>query len=122
MTTTPQLELFPGLPPVVRPTIYCMTDLVRVKFGFTDRPPRRRGGELKAEVLFSYDGDMEAERREHRRWAASRIGTTEWFEVTPTMLVYIALNVGQNRDARAAQALEWLAANTEASHARRHVA
>lgn len=93
--------------------IYFMTDGVRIKIGYTERPPRRRGGELKTEVIYTEPGDELAERREHKRWSANRIGMTEWFEVTYRILVWLALRVNHADDPRAAGALEWLAGNLD---------
>ena len=93
--------------------VYFMTDGVRCKIGYTERPPKRRGGELKTEVIYVMPGDELAERREHKRWSASRIGMTEWFDATYTLLVWLALKVNPERDPRAAGALEWLAHNLD---------
>ena len=97
--------------------IYWMTDGVRIKIGYTERPPRRRGGELKTEVIYAEPGDELAERREHKRWSASRIGMSrEWFEATRTMLVWLALRV--DADPAGARALEWLASNLDSTTTR----
>jgi hypothetical protein len=111
-----QMTLLPDLPALSQPAVYFMTDGVRIKIGFTERPPRRRGGELKTEVIWHMPGDEVTERREHRRWAASRIGTTEWFEATPSLILWLALRVDRS-DARAVAALEWVAHNVEARRA-----
>lgn len=108
-----QMTLLPELPALAQPAVYFMTDGVRVKIGYTERPPRRRGGELKTEVIYVQPGDEVAERREHRRWQANRIGSTEWFEATPTLLVWLALRISLSTDARAVQAIERLAFNVE---------
>lgn len=111
-----QLLLLPELPAIAQPTVYFMTDGVRVKIGYTERQPRRRGGELKTEVIYHMPGDETAERREHRRWATNRIGNTEWFEATPSLLVWLAIRADR-KDGRAIQALEWLASNMEGRRA-----
>ena len=109
MTLLPDLE---GPYPFVG-LIYWMTDGVRIKVGYTERPPRRRGGELKTEVIYVEPGDKLAERREHNRWSANRIGTTEWFEATFRIMVWLALRVNPDDNPRAARALEWLAGNLD---------
>jgi len=106
------MTLLPDLPAVAQPAVYFMTDGVRVKIGYTERQPRRRGGELKTEVIYFMPGDEVTERREHRRWESSRIGATEWFEATQSLLVWLAIRVDRS-DGRAIQALEWLASNLE---------
>jgi hypothetical protein len=93
--------------------IYFMTDGVRIKIGYTERPPKRRGGELKTEVIYVIPGDELAERREHNRWSANRIGMTEWFEARYRIMVWLALQVNPADDPRAAGALEWLAGNLD---------
>ena len=108
-----QLSLLPELPPLSQPSVYFMTDGVRVKIGYTERAPKRRGGELKTEIIYVQPGDEVAERREHRRWARNRIGSTEWFEATPTLLVWLALRMDVTTDARAVAALEWVTHNLE---------
>ena len=57
-----QMELLPDLPPLAQPAVYFMTDGVRIKIGYTERPPKRRGGELKTEVIYVQPGDELAER------------------------------------------------------------
>ena len=93
--------------------IYWMTDGVRIKIGYTERPPKRRGGELKTEIIYVQPGDELAERREHKRWSANRIGMTEWFEAKYRILVWLALQVNASTDPAAARALEWLASNLD---------
>ena len=105
------LTLYPDLPASTQPGVYFMTDGIRVKIGYTERPPRRRGGELKTEVIYFMPGDMATEHREHQRCDRCHI-TGEWFEATPTLLVWLAIRVDRT-DARAVQALEWLASNLE---------
>lgn len=96
--------------------VYWMTDGIRIKIGYTERPPKRRGGELKLEIIYIAPGDELAERREHKRWAANRIGTTEWFEPDFTFIIWLALRVTPS-DTSALRALEWLAHNLD--HQRR---
>lgn len=110
-----QLTLLPEYedPDLFIGRVYFMTDGVRIKIGYTERPPRRRGGELKAEVIYVMPGDELAERREHKRWSANRIGMTEWFEGNHTILVWLALRTNLSTDTSAVRALEWLAGNLD---------
>lgn len=111
-----QLTLLPDIeePEPFIGRVYFMTDGVRVKIGYTERPPRRRGGELKTEVVYVMPGDELAERREHARWSASRVGISrEWFEASRTMLVWLALRTDSDANPSAARALEWLAGNLD---------
>jgi hypothetical protein len=111
-----QLTLLPGYEDQDPFTsqIYWMSDGIRMKIGYSERPPKRRGGELKTEVIYTMPGDMAAERAEHKRWSASRIGISrEWFEATRVMLVWLALRIDPAADPRGAGALEWLARNLD---------
>jgi hypothetical protein len=110
-----QLTLLPDYEPEPFVSqIYWMTDGIRVKIGYTERPPKRRGGELKTEVIYTEPGDELAERREHKRWSASRVGISrEWFEASRTMLVWLALRVDPHVNPASARALEWLAGNLD---------
>lgn len=110
-----QLAMLPGMRELDRTAgrVYFMTDGVRIKIGYTERPPRRRGGELKTEIIYTLPGNELAERREHARWAANRIGTTEWFEADHAILVWLALRVQPSTDAAAVRAIEWLAHNLD---------
>jgi|SRR5215467_7267368 len=103
------LTLYPDLPTARQPGVYFMTDGIRVKIGYTERLPRRRGGELKTEVIYFMPGDILTERREHQRWHRCHI-VGEWFEATPLLLVWLSIRVDRT-DGRAVAALEWLAAN-----------
>lgn len=105
-----QATLYPELPPNGS-GVYYMTDGIRIKIGYTTRLPRRRGGELKTEVLHFLPGDMFTERREHNRWRRCHI-VGEWFDATPLLLVWLSIRVDRS-DGRAIAALEWLAANVE---------
>lgn len=70
---------------------YYATDWANVKIGRTLNP-RRRGGELRATMLYVFDGDLQVERQHHAMWAAHRIGTSEWFRPVPQILHWLALN------------------------------
>jgi hypothetical protein len=90
-----QSSLYPELPPSLS-GCYFGTDGIRIKIGFTERPPKRRGGELDLDILFLIPGGPEVEAREHRRWASARIGRTEWFNLTYGLLRYITENTDLN--------------------------
>jgi hypothetical protein len=108
--TVMQMTLLPELPGK-NPGVYFMTDGIRVKIGYTERQPRRRGGELKTEVIHFIPGDISTERREQHRWSHCHI-VGEWFEAIPSFLIWLGINVDRT-DGRAIAALKWLAANTE---------
>jgi hypothetical protein len=61
----------------------------RIKIGTTSVGERRwktHGGAL----LATEAGSFELERQRHERFAASRIGASEWFQATPELLAWIA--------------------------------
>jgi hypothetical protein len=61
----------------------------RIKIGTTTIGEKRwktHGGAL----LATEPGGFELERQRHERFAASRIGTAEWFQATPELLAWIA--------------------------------
>lgn len=66
----------------------------RVKIG-TTRNPRQRFGALRvgvagAEEVLAFElGDRAVERARHVEFAADRLGTSEWFELTPRLRAHI---------------------------------
>ena len=84
----------PGLPlPRVDVVYYLRLD-ERVKIGTTFNP-RQRFGALKAgvagteEVLAFEPGDRHVERARHAEFADDRLGTSEWFALTPRLRAHI---------------------------------
>ncbi len=61
------------------------------KIGFTDRPPRRRGGELRTlQMLCWWPGDRFDEQRLHQQLEPFRLaGNREWYEVRPDTLAFM---------------------------------
>ena len=50
------------------------------KAGWTSRPAKVRGGELKLDIILTIPGTVMDEKRLHRRWAASRLNkSSEYF-------------------------------------------
>jgi hypothetical protein len=84
-----QLALFP---PVANNSVtgfvYIGTDGHKLKVGYS-ASPRRRGGELKLTMLWTFPGTVEDERRLHRLWARHRIGGSEWFQPAPEILEWL---------------------------------
>ena len=95
-----QLELF-GLPnrPIVG-RVYYGTDGVNIKIGYSTSP-RRRGGELKLTMLWTFAGTVEDEREHHRRWMRHRINGSEWFRPDPGLLEWLDERVLHGTVARA---------------------
>jgi hypothetical protein len=70
----------------------------RVKIGMTGRDNGRRGGEMHFTELCSVPGDRLVERRYHAKYAAERIGRTEWFYLSDRLLMdLIIMCVQQGR-------------------------
>lgn len=87
-----QLALVP--PPRQRATesVYYATDMCNIKIGYSTSP-RRRGGELRAEMLLTFEGSQLDERRHHRMWARFRIGKSEWFRADPELLLWLTQQI-----------------------------
>jgi hypothetical protein len=92
----------PGLPlPRVDVVYYLRLD-ERVKIGTTHNP-RQRFGALRTglagteEVLAFELGDRHVERARHAEFADDRLGTSEWFALSPRLRTHIgALAAGQD--------------------------
>lgn len=104
-----QATLMPELP-AARGGTYYMTDGIRIKIGYTDRPPRRRGGELKTEMLLFIPGPPSTEDVEHMRWAELRMGSTEWFNISFGLVRWLTARMDRD-DLAAQRALDWLIEN-----------
>lgn len=101
-TPSKQLALFP---PVARGGatgyVYIGTDGVNIKVGYTTSL-RRRGGELKLTMLWTFPGTVQDERDLHHKWARHRINSTEWFRPDPKILEWLDDRVLRDTVARAA--------------------
>jgi len=81
--------------------VYYATDFGNIKIGRTSSP-RRRGGELKVEMLLTFVGGEVEERRHQRMWSAHRIGNSEWFRPADDLLLWLAAHVVGGPPRRAA--------------------
>ncbi len=86
----PSLLDVPSMPSVG--FVYYATDMCNIKIGRTVNL-RRRGGELKVEMLLTFSGGEIEERRHHRMWAKYRIGSSEWFRPDNELLLWLAAHV-----------------------------
>jgi hypothetical protein len=100
-----QLALLPPVSVTPVSSVYYGTDMCNIKIG-RSTSPRRRGGELRVQMLLTFDGGDFEERRHHRMWQKYRIGKSEWFRADPELLLWLALNIEPNT--RAAYALHQL--------------
>jgi hypothetical protein len=81
-------------------SVYYATDMCNIKIGRT-RSPKRRGGQLRVDMLLTFEGGELDERRHHRMWQRYRIGTSEWFRATPELLLWLTRQVEPNTYAAA---------------------
>lgn len=80
----------PGLPlPRVDVVYYLRLD-ERVKIGTTFHPRRRFAALRHEEVLAFEPGDRAVEQARHVEFADDRLGTSEWFALSPRLSAHIA--------------------------------
>jgi hypothetical protein len=80
----------PGLPlPRIHVVYYLRLD-ERVKIGTTFNPKQRFAALTHEEVLAFEPGDRTVERARHAEFADDRLGTSEWFALTPRLRAHIA--------------------------------
>jgi hypothetical protein len=88
-----QMALFPSPGDEKRGYLYAGVSHMRttVKFGYTSRPPRRRGGELRDfDLLCYWPGDRYDEQRVHRELEPWRVlGNQEWYALTPEIHAFL---------------------------------
>lgn len=74
----------------------------QIKIGLTSRPSGRRGGEMHFAELCSERGGRNVENYYHGKYAAERIGKTEWFHLSDRLaLDLIEMCIEQGRKASA---------------------
>jgi hypothetical protein len=75
--------------------VYYLRDGDRVKIGTTANP-RQRFGRIRHEELLAFErGGRRLEQRRHVEFAADRVGTSEWFWLTPAIVAHVeALGAG----------------------------
>ena len=79
----------------------------RVKIGTTFNPRRRFSALLHEEVLAFELGDRAVEQRRHLEFTDDRLGTSEWFALSPRLAAHIA-TLADGRDPWRTHA-RWLA-------------
>lgn len=72
--------------------VYYATDFCNIKIGRSTNV-RRRGGELRVEMLHVIPGSAFEERRHHRMWAQYRIGHSEWFRPSDELLLWLIVQL-----------------------------
>jgi hypothetical protein len=87
-----QISLLPPLEATVTEHVYYATDFCNIKIG-RSASPRRRGGELRAEMLYVIPGSAFEEKRHHRMWARYRIGNSEWFRPADELLLWLIVQL-----------------------------
>jgi hypothetical protein len=80
----------PDLPLPRVDVVYYLRFGDRVKIGTTGNP-RQRFAALRHEELLAFEpGDRTVEHRRHVEFADDRLGTSEWFELSPRLSAHIA--------------------------------
>jgi hypothetical protein len=80
----------PDLPLPRIDVVYYLRLSDRVKIGTTFAPRHRFAALPHDEVLAFERGDRMLERRRHAEFAADRLGTSEWFALTPRLRAHAA--------------------------------
>lgn len=95
--------LFPELESCYLTRIYFgLGDNGQIKIGLTKRASGHRGGEMHFTEMCSVPGGHLTERMYHDRYAAERIGKTEWFKPSDRLLIDLyAMCVKQERHLQA---------------------
>jgi hypothetical protein len=75
-----QLQLFTTPDPVETGRVYLATNGYCFKIGYTTRPVKHRGGELKADIIFSVPGTVKLEQRWLTVFHPWSLGQ-EWFSL-----------------------------------------
>jgi hypothetical protein len=102
-------SLFPELQPLYRTRIYFgLGDNGQLKIGITGRPSGRRGGEMHFTELCAVPGDRRIEDRHHAKYAAERIGRTEWFYLSDRLLTDVLVMCVQQGRAKSVEILKGL--------------
>lgn len=90
--------------PAAKTWIYFIRDVDAgtIKIGYAADVPSRlnniSGGRPgKCQLLTTYPGGIDEERKEHTRWAAFRIGSTEWFNSSSELDAYIESVTGRDQ-------------------------
>lgn len=89
--------LDPELPLLRVDVVYYLRLGDRVKIGTTFTPRQRVTVLPHDEVLAFERGDRVVERRRHVEFAADRLGTSEWFDLSPRIRVHVAA-LAEGRD------------------------
>jgi len=79
------------------PVVYVLRNGTRVKIGTTTHLRNRvhRLALRLDDVVFAMDGGRELEQALHQRFAAQRVGDTEWFTETGALAAFIATHSGE---------------------------
>lgn len=95
--------LFPDLVILdARRVYFALGENGQVKIGTTSRPSGRRGGEMHFTELCNVRGGRTVESHYHAKYAAERIGKTEWFQLSDRLafdLITMCIEQGRLRSA-----------------------
>ena len=100
-------NLFPDLIPLnTRRVYFGLGENGLIKIGVTTRKSGRRGGEMHFTEMCSVPGGRNVENYYHMKYAAERVGKTEWFDASDRLLLDLIVMCAQQRLERAAEVLK----------------
>lgn len=79
------------LPPPRIDVVYYLRRGEALKIGTSGNPRQRLAAIPHEEVLAFERGDRVLEQRRHREFAAHRLGSSEWFALSPELLAHVAI-------------------------------
>jgi len=103
-------------PPTATEVVYYATDGYNIKIGRTNSP-RRRGGELRVQMLHTIPGGQLDEARHHRMWRHYRLTGSEWFRPGDELLLWLTTELVVNGKTRELAILRQLILNTKRASA-----
>lgn len=99
-------------PNTLTEVVYYATDMCNIKIGRTISP-RRRGGELRVDMLLTIPGSQLEERRHHRMWSRFRIAKSEWFRPGDDLLLWLTAELVKDGRVRELGVLRQLILDTK---------
>ncbi len=95
--------------------VYYATDMCNIKIGRTISP-RRRGGELRVDMLHTIPGGDFEERRHHRMWDRYRVARSEWFRPGDELLLWLVVQIAKDNKPREMAIMRRLILEAKRSH------
>lgn len=100
-------NLFPDLIPLnTRRVYFGLGENGLIKIGVTSRKSGRRGGEMHFTEMCAVPGGRNVENHYHMKYAAEKIGKTEWFNPSDRLMLDLIEMCAQQRKEWACAALK----------------